>query len=105
MPLAEVGVHGGPPLLHRKLSVEGALERFVRFVSVPPAAGLEVSAHAAGRPVARPVRRVLKHLPDDLTPDAGVGAALDFHESRHTVLVDEQMVKTPPAGCVRAVSD
>ena len=53
---------------------------------------LEPSAQGLYGPVDHRVCRVIEHLADDLAPYAGVGAALDLHDGRDRVLVEEKVV-------------
>jgi len=57
-------------------------------------------SNAISRPVYCRVGCILKHLPDDLTPDPCVRGTLDFNKGRYGLLIEKQMVYGPAIGCV-----
>ncbi|MCY3735316.1 MAG: hypothetical protein OXG13_02875 [Gemmatimonadaceae bacterium] len=48
------------------------------------------------RPVRDSVRRVLEHLSDNLPAQSRIRASLDLDQSRHSILIEEEVVERPP---------
>jgi hypothetical protein len=48
--------------------------------------------------VRQDVRRVVEHLPHDLTSDPAIAGPLHLDERRHSLGVEEQVIKEPAVG-------
>lgn len=79
--------------------------------TLPPSETLRLAAlrepalDGLRRPVEDGVRGVIEHLADDLSPRAGIGAALDLDERGDAVLVQEKVVQGPAGSSLLLVRD
>jgi hypothetical protein len=48
--------------------------------------------------VRQDVRRVVEHLPHDLTPDPGIAGPFHLDERRHSLGVEKEVIKEPAVG-------
>ena len=71
------------------------LAGWVETLSVTPT--LEYRASLLDGPPGHPIGGVIQHLPNNLTPEARIRAALDLHQGRHGITVEEEMVERPAA--------
>jgi hypothetical protein len=63
------------------------------------------TAKSESRPIGDGVGRIVEHLSHHLAADAGVAAALDLDQGRHSVLVEEEVVKRQIVGAVLSDRD